>query len=106
MKTQLETYYLVQFKESSGEITLTLSGLGSAMLRLWALQNPKKGCETIVFRLRDGKVIFYLEKDGKVHTEKDLPEGENNIEDYCEGLLTYYQKYDAEEKKKKEKSSL
>lgn len=97
-KRKLEQHYLVQFKESTGEIVQTLSGIGNAMLKLWAIQNPRKGCETIVFRLRDGKVVFYLEKDGNIHMGKDLPDGENNIEDYCEGILAYFQDYDKKEK--------
>lgn len=32
-KRKLEQHYLVQFKESTGEIVQTLSGIGNAMLK-------------------------------------------------------------------------
>lgn len=98
---RMETHYLIQFSEKNGEIKKVLSGIGRGILKLWALQNPCKGCETIIFCLSDGEVAFYVDKNGHMFSTKDFEEGERNIEDYCPGLLAHFQKYDKQEKSKK-----
>lgn len=82
-KIDLSTHYACQFKESTGEITLTLSATGCAQLKLWALQNVKKGCNTVIFSSVTGNIVMYVDADGKVDKEA---EG-SNIETLCPGLL-------------------
>lgn len=75
-------YYLCQFKESSGEITTTLSGYGKGMLQMWAIQNVKKGYDTIVFNAITGLVTLYVDGNGDI-TKDDG----SHIDDYCDGML-------------------
>lgn len=79
-KIDLSTHYACQFKESTGEITLTLSATGCAQLKLWALQNIKKGCDTVIFSSVTGNIVMYVDANGNV------AEG-GNIETLCPGLL-------------------
>ena len=82
---ELKTYCLVRFARRSGKIDTTMEGIGSGMLRLWALQNTTKTKDTIIFEKDTGDVCWYYTGTG------DFPkiEEENlgNIEDYCSGLL-------------------
>lgn len=88
----LKTYYLCRFSKKTGKIDTTMSGLGHALLQLWALQNTdKKSKDTIIFD-EDGIVHSYYEGTG------DFPEvtrydklvdeiGYHHIDEFCEGLL-------------------
>jgi hypothetical protein len=86
---ELRTYCLVRFARRSGKIDTTLEGLGSGMLRLWALQNTTKTKDTIIFEKDTGKVCWYYEGTG------DFPKiDEDNlghIDDYCPGFLAAMQ---------------
>ena len=88
----LKTTYCVRFNRRSGKIDKTLSGLGNALLKLWALQNTTaKSKDTIVFD-EDGNVLAYYEGTGdfpKVidYTRQKDNEGYPHISEYCEGLL-------------------
>ena len=85
---ELKTYCLVRFARRSGKIDATLEGLGSGMLRMWALQNTTKTKDTIIFEKDTGIVCWYYEGTGEFPKIMDY-EKENlgNIEDYCQGLL-------------------
>ena len=82
---ELRTNVLVRFSRRSGKIDTTIEGLGTGVLRLWALQNTTKTKDTIIFDKEEGDVLWYY-----TGTE-DFPEIESedlgNIEDYCPGML-------------------
>ena len=85
---ELKTYCLVRFARRTGKIDTTLEGLGSGLLRLWALQNTTKTKDTIIFEKDTGTVCWYYEGTGdfpKIMDYKEEPLG--NIDDYCPGLL-------------------
>lgn len=89
---ELKTYCLVRFARRSGKIDMSLEGLGSGMLRLWALQNTTKTKDTIIFEKATGKVCWYYEGTG------DFPKIEEDdlghIDDYCPGMLKAVQSED------------
>ena len=82
---ELKTYCLVRFTRKSGKIDTTLEGLGSGMLRMWALQNTTKTKDTIIFEKDTGIVCWYYEGTGDFPKidEEDL----GHIDDYCPGML-------------------
>ena len=86
---ELVTYCLVRFARKSGKIDTTMEGIGSGMLRLWALQNTTKTKDTIIFEKDTGRVCWYYEGTGnfpKVDFQ-DL----GHIDDYCPGMLAAVQ---------------
>ena len=48
----------VRFNKKTGKIDTTLTGLGNAMLQLWALQNTTKTKASIVFDLEERKPVM------------------------------------------------
>lgn len=87
---ELKTYCLVRFARKSGKIDTTLEGLGSGMLRLWALQNTTKTKDTIIFEKDTGIVCWYYE--GTASGFPDITdEGLGHIDDYCPGMLKVMQ---------------
>ena len=86
---EIKTYCLVRFNRKSGKIDTTLEGLGSGMLRLWALQHTTKTKDTIICEKDTGKVCWYFEgtEDFPKIDDKDV----GYIDDYCPGLLKVLQ---------------
>lgn len=85
---ELKTYCLVRFARRTGRIDTTLEGIGSGLLRMWALQNTTKTKDTIIFEKDTGIVCWYYEGTGdfpKIMDYEKEPLG--NIDDYCPGLL-------------------
>lgn len=86
LKDLNKNYYLVQFTRRTGKIIVSLGGKGFAILRLWALQNTRlKSRDTIIFD-EDGRVCWYYEGTGDFPNIKVI-NGEQHIDEYCEGLL-------------------
>ena len=89
---KLKTHYLCRFNRKSGKIDTTLSGLGNALLQMWALQNTTaKSKDTIIFD-EDGLVHSYYEGTGNfpkvTRYDKMVDEiGYHHIDEFCEGLL-------------------
>lgn len=85
--SEIITYSLIRFNRKSGKIDKTLEGLGSGMLRLWALQNTPKTKDTIICEKGTGKVCWYYTGTG------DFPKVEEDnlghIDDYCRGMHNY-----------------
>ena len=86
---ELKTYCLVRFARKSGKIDMTLEGLGSGMLRMWALQNTTKTKDTIIFEKDTGNVCWYYEGTGDFPKIDDTDLG--HIDDYCPGMLAAMQ---------------
>jgi hypothetical protein len=87
---ELKTYCCVRFARKTGKIDMTLEGLGSGMLRMWALQNTTKTKDTIIFEKDTGRVCWYYEgtASGFPHIEED---DLGHIDDYCPGMLAAVQ---------------
>ena len=87
---EIKTYCLLRFARKSGKIDMALEGMGSGMLRLWALQNTTKTKDTIIFEKDTGKVCWYY-----TGTTDGFPEIEDenlgHIDDYCTGMLKVVQ---------------
>jgi hypothetical protein len=81
---KLKTYSLVRFARKSGKIDTTMEGIGSGMLRLWALQNTTKTKDTIICEKETGNVCWYFEGTGDFPKVDDKDLG--HIDDYCPGL--------------------
>lgn len=87
----IRKYALVRFSKKTGKIDTTLTALGNAMLRLWAMQNTTSSKQCLIFCVEDGRVIF--KSDGKkddfptITWEEDL----GYIDEYCDGLLEGFQ---------------
>ena len=81
---ELKMHCLVRFTRRTGKIDTSMEGLGTGMLRLWALQNTTKTKDTIIFEKDTGNVCWYYEGTGdfpKIY-EDDL----GHIDDYCPGM--------------------
>ena len=89
---ELKTYCLLRFTRKSGKIDTSLEGIGSGMLRMWALQNTTKTKDTIIFEKDTGYVCWYYEGTGDFPkiSEDDL----GHIDDYCPGMLKAVQEAD------------
>lgn len=53
----IHTFGLVRFSKKTGKIDKSLTGLGSALLQLWALQNTTPGKACLLFDLTTGKPV-------------------------------------------------
>ena len=84
--SELKTYCLVRFARKSGKIDTSLEGLGTGMLRLWALQNTTKTKDTIIFEKKTGRVCWYYEGTASGFPKIDDVEL-GHIDDYCPDLL-------------------
>ena len=54
----LEVCVLFRFSKKSGKIDQTMTGVGSAMMQLWALNNTPKTKSCLIFERNSGKCIF------------------------------------------------
>lgn len=92
--TALKKFYLVRFTRRTGKCDTLMSGLGSGLLRMWALQNTtKKSKDTIIFD-EDGVVHWYYEGTGDFPDITDYiknaeENGFTHIDTFCEGMMDY-----------------
>ena len=79
----LSVHVLFRFSKKTGEIDTTMTSLGSALLKMWALNNTPKTKACMVFERESGNIVFasYGTKDGfpKVKSGKDC-EGQTCVE--------------------------
>lgn len=54
----LEVCVLMRFSKKSGKIDTTMTGMGSAMMQMWALSNTTKSKSCLIFERNSGKCIF------------------------------------------------
>lgn len=84
----MDKFYGVLFNRKSGKIVKTLSGISSALLKLFAMQgNVSSTRDYIVFNGITGEIVFYCEgkKNDSPTICRDM-EGKN-INEICAGLL-------------------
>ena len=82
----MKKYYLVRFTSKTGRINKTLEGLGTGLLKLWALQNTTKTTECFMFD-EDGVIVYHTIGKPNGFPEVDTDYNGYNIEDYCPGML-------------------
>ena len=78
---------LVRFSKKTGKIDTTLTAIGYGMLNMWGLQETTKTKETIVFTRDTGLIIAHYIGTNNGMPEVEWPENDENINDYCDGLL-------------------
>lgn len=49
---------LLRFSKKTGKIDKTMTGIGTALMRMWALNNTPKTKATIIIERDTGKVLF------------------------------------------------
>ena len=84
----METFYGVLFNRKNGKIIKTLSGVSSAILKMFGLQgNVSSTRDYVVFSGSTGEITFYCEgnKNDFPTVYKDMVG--KNINEFCEGLL-------------------
>lgn len=84
----LEPYVLIKFSKKSGRILKVLEANGSALLKLWALQNCTKSTNVVIFVKKSGKITYYAEgtDSGMPHILEDKGQF-GNIEELAPGIL-------------------
>lgn len=55
---ELKVHVLFRFNQKTGNIDQTMTGLGSAMMQMWALNHTTKTKATLIAERDTGKVIF------------------------------------------------
>jgi hypothetical protein len=53
-----QVHVLLRFSKKTGKIDTAMTGLGSALMRLWAMQNTTSSKETVVINRSTGKIVF------------------------------------------------
>lgn len=84
----MNKFYGVLFNRKNGRIVKTLSGVSSAMLKMFGLQgNVSSTRDYVVFNGETGEITFYCEgnKNDFPTIYKDMVG--KNINEICEGLL-------------------
>lgn len=80
----INIHVLFRFSKKTGSIDTTMTGYGSALMQMWALNNTPKTKACIICEQDSGKIVFQTSgtTDGfpKVKKEKDL--GGVTCEDY------------------------
>ena len=54
-------HILFRCSKRTGKIDTTMTGLGSALMRLWALQNTTSSKECLIFIRDTGELVFHIE---------------------------------------------
>lgn len=70
----LKVHILFRFSKKTGKIDTTMTGLGSAQMQLWALNNTTPSKCTMIIEQVTGNVIFMAtgSKDGFPKVEKSV----------------------------------
>lgn len=56
--SELKVHVLFRFSKKTGRVDTTMTGLGSAMMKLWALNNTTKTKDTIIIERDTGEVVY------------------------------------------------
>ena len=62
---------LLRFSKKTGKVDKTMTGIGTAMMRMWALNNTPKTKATIIIERDTGKVLFLAQGTGDFPKVKD-----------------------------------
>lgn len=75
-------HVLIQHSKRTGKIDLTMTSLGSAMMRLWAMQNTPRSKRTLIFERQSGKLVFAVEGAANGFKVIDKSECKGTCKDY------------------------
>ena len=83
--TELKVCVLFRFSKKTGKVDQTMTGLGSAMMEFWALQNTPKTKACMIVERDTGRVLYLTQgtSDGFPKVKSVERDGEiGNAEDY------------------------
>lgn len=83
--TELKVCVLFRFSKKTGKVDQTMTGLGSALMEFWALQNTPKTKACMIVERDSGKVIFqtFGTADGFPKVKSEKRDGDlGNAEDF------------------------
>ena len=87
MKTQeskLKVHVLIRCSKRTGKIDTTMTGMGKALMQMWALQNTSKSKITYIIERESGNIVgAYLGKDDFPLIRKSKVPGDLGN---CEGI--------------------
>ena len=78
MSNSLAVHVLFRCTKKSGKIDTTMTGMGSALMQMWALNNTPKSKSCLIFERESGKLTF-----ASYGTENGFPKIKKGID--CEG---------------------
>lgn len=62
---------LLRFSKKTGKVDKTMTGIGTALMQMWALNNTPKTKATIIIERDTGKVLFLAQGTGDFPKVKD-----------------------------------
>ena len=80
--SNFSVHVLFQCSKRTGKIDLTMISLGSAMMRLWAMQNTPRAKRTLIFERESGKLVFAVEGTANGFKVIDKNECKGTCKDY------------------------
>ena len=83
MSNSLAVHVLFRCSKKSGKIDMTMTGMGSALMQMWALNNTPKTKSCLIFERESGKLVFatYGDASGFPKVKKG---------DECKGMCEDY----------------
>ena len=63
----MDVHVLFRFSKKTGKIDTTMTGVTSALMKMWAMNNTTKSKDTMIINRETGTVIFYA------HGTPDMP---------------------------------
>jgi hypothetical protein len=56
--TKLQVHVLLRYSKKTGKIDTTMTGLGTGMMQLWALNNTSPSKECVIINRETGDVVY------------------------------------------------
>lgn len=83
MSNSLAVHVLFRCSKKSGSVDTTMTGMGSALMQMWALKNTPKTKSCLIFERESGKLVFatYGDASGFPKVKKG---------DECKGMCEDY----------------
>ena len=75
--SELHNFGLIRFSKKTGKIDTTMTGLGSGMIKMWALQNTSKTKATVIIDIDERYTVAEY-----VGTDNGFPEIRNHPNDF------------------------
>lgn len=60
-ENNLKVHVLFRGSKRTGKVDTVMTGLGSALMRLWAIQNTPSSKECLIFLRDTGELVFHIE---------------------------------------------
>ena len=55
-----QVHVLLRYSKKTGKLDTAMTGLGSALMRLWAMQNTTSTKETVVINRSTGERLYFM----------------------------------------------